>query len=65
MIAIAEALKINTFITDLNVWSIKIIIQFSLSHFLNENKIGDEGAEAIGELLKLNTTLTDLNLADN
>ena len=48
--AVAEALKINTALTSLN---------------LDYNNIGDEGAAAIAEALKGGTALTDLMLENN
>ena len=35
------------------------------SIYLNDNKIGDEGAKAIGEALKVNTSLTEIDLGHN
>ncbi|KJE97551.1 hypothetical protein CAOG_09082 [Capsaspora owczarzaki ATCC 30864] len=48
--AIAVALKVNTTLTQLDLWS---------------NQIGDEGAQAIAEALRANTTLTWLKLSYN
>ena len=50
VIALAELLKSNTTITDLN---------------LNENNLKDVGAKAIAEALKVNTTLKVLDLSLN
>ena len=49
-IAIADALKINTSIKELNLW---------------KNKIGPEGAIAIADALKINTSIEELNLKFN
>ncbi|KJE94346.1 hypothetical protein CAOG_005004 [Capsaspora owczarzaki ATCC 30864] len=48
--AIAEALKVNTTLTQLD---------------LSDDKIGDVGAQAIAEALKVNTTLIQLHLHGN
>ena len=48
--ALAEALKINTTLRELN---------------LSKNFISDEGGKALAEALKINTTLTKLNLSKN
>lgn len=49
-IAIAEMLKENTTVTDLD---------------LSNNEIGDNGAIAIAEMLKDNITITDVNFSSN
>ena len=48
--AIAEALKVNTVLTNLELY---------------RNNIGDEGAKAIGGALAVNGVLTNLNLLFN
>ena len=48
--AIGEALKVNTSLTEINLWG---------------NNIGDEGGKAIGEALKVNTSLTEISLYGN
>ena len=45
--AIAEALKVNPVLTNLNLF---------------DNNIGDDGAKAIAEALKVNPVLTELRL---
>ena len=50
IISLAEELKINNWVTHLNLYL---------------NKISDRGAQALAESLKFNHTLTDLNLHSN
>jgi Ran GTPase-activating protein (RanGAP) involved in mRNA processing and transport len=49
-LALAEALKVNTSVTDID---------------LDGNEIGDEGASALANALKVNTSLTFINLMSN
>ncbi len=78
LIQIAEALKINTSLTDFNLAHTKIgiagiqviaevlKINKSLTTLrLWYNNIGDEGVLIIAEALKTNTTLTSLNIQNN
>ena len=71
--SLSEALKSNTTLTRLHLWSEdkkkedtqKTSINNSLFSFLfipTGNKIGDTGAASLSEALKSNTTLTKLNL---
>ena len=67
--AISESLKINTSLTELNLWSDeKIRNEKESKNEKNENEewignhVGDEGAKTISESLKINTSLTELNL---
>ena len=63
--AIAEALKTNTSLTELNLGLTQQPQQqhFSFSHFqITANNIGSEGCRAIAATLKTNTSLTELNL---
>ena len=55
MIAISEALKTNSTLTELGLES------FSDS----TNKIGPAGAQALADMLQVNSPLTTLNLRDN
>ncbi|KJE97587.1 hypothetical protein, variant [Capsaspora owczarzaki ATCC 30864] len=76
--AIAEALKVNTKLTSLNLWSnqlgeagaqaiaVALKVNKTLTALdLQLNQLGDAGAQAIAEALKVNTTLTWLSLNDN
>ena len=56
MIAISEALKTNSTLTELGLES---------SYWNSKNKIGPAGAQALADMLKFNSALTSLNLYDN
>ena len=66
--AISESLKINTSLTELNLWSDEMKWNEKEKMKWNEmkewivNQIGTEGAKAISESLKINTSLTELDL---
>ncbi|XP_004342468.2 hypothetical protein CAOG_08213 [Capsaspora owczarzaki ATCC 30864] len=73
--AIAEALKVNTTLTQLGnqigdvgaqaiAEALKVNKTLTLL-YLNVNQIGDAGAQAIAEALQVNKTLTLLNLSAN
>ncbi|KJE91132.1 hypothetical protein CAOG_009530 [Capsaspora owczarzaki ATCC 30864] len=76
--AIAEALKVNRTLNDLNLRenqlgdagaraiaeTLKVNTTLNWLH-LGQNQIGDAGARAIAETLKVNMSLTYLNLYDN
>ena len=65
MVALSEALKINTSLTTLDLGdvmsSLKLIPFWCLSA---GNGIGAEGGVALSEALKINTSLTTLDLRD-
>src|SRR5215475_4840976 len=71
--ALAEALKVNSTLTQLNLecmssfcgWIYVCILWFDLADnlWIIDNSIGDEGGKALGEALKVNATLTQLNLS--
>ncbi len=76
--AIAEALKVNTTVAELNLGWNKMGVAGAQAIgealkvntavtelYLYSNQIGDAGAQAIGEALKVNTTVTELKLDDN
>ena len=59
--AIAEMLKINTSLTDLNLED--DTLQYNYLYFIfTGNQIGDEGAKAVGESLTANRSLIKLKL---
>lgn len=64
--ALAESLKTNTLLTDLNI-RFKALTTMT-KHFFKDmllittNNFGNEGCKMIGELLKTNTSLTQLYL---
>jgi Ran GTPase-activating protein (RanGAP) involved in mRNA processing and transport len=49
-VALADALKANTSVTNMN---------------LGGNKIGDEGASALADAIEANTSLTNIDLCEN
>ena len=55
VIAISEALKTNSTLTELGLESLRS----------SRNKIGPAGAQALADMLKVNSALTSLNLQDN
>ncbi len=57
--AIAEALKVNGSLQNLELTSIAVML---LIYLLIANQIGDKGAEAIAEALKVNKVLQKLIL---
>src|SRR5690349_21722454 len=68
--ALAESLKLNTALTQLNLTSILEFVDLLFAcpwcdpadFLLLDNKIGSEGTQALAESLKQNTTLNQLNL---
>ena len=63
--AIAEALKTNTTLTQLNLDVMEmnsVSCDLDINSQFPGNKIGPDGTKTIAEVLKTNTTLTQLNL---
>ena len=68
--SLSGALKSNTTLTKLNLWSENlnnmhtngIHKQPTLHNKLTDNRVGDTGATSLSDALKTNTTLTELNL---
>ena len=73
--AIAEALKVNPVLTELDLYNNQIrddgakaiaealkVNPVLTTLYLGYNSIGDDGAKAIAEALKVNPVLTKLNL---
>ena len=60
--AIAEALKTNTTLAELDLGKNINIQQRNANFSLSYNRIGHGGANAIGETLQANTVLVDLSL---
>ncbi len=58
--AIAEALKTNTFVTDIKQSSIVYLRYTVTFHSFGENGFGAQEARAIGEALNVNSTITSI-----
>ena len=76
--SLAEAIKVNTTLTQLRLWNNNIgaagaaslaeamKVSTTLTQLsLSNNKIGDAGAASLAEAMKVNTTLTELDLGNN
>jgi Ran GTPase-activating protein (RanGAP) involved in mRNA processing and transport len=64
-IKLSEALKSNSSLTRLNLWSNKLVSSVHSFSLNTGTNIGEEGAIKLSEALKANSSLTSLNLGGN
>jgi len=52
----------NNSLKSLNLRIFVVLVDFWISHLIEDNSIGNEGAKAIGEALMKNNSLTSLEI---